>query len=112
MSKEQLDAVKDQLLSEDNAEIREKISSVYLEDPERGAEMIIAFASDKGLKLNATADEVVNQLEKIDDDEDMELTPEMLASVAGGHRRRGRLHVQTKGFFALSTSNGAAGGAG
>ena len=74
MSKEQLDAVKDQLMSEDNAEIREKISSVYLEDPERGAEMIIAFASDKGLKLDATADEVVDHLEKLDDDLDIELT--------------------------------------
>ena len=112
MTNEQLDAVKDQLLSEENAEIREKISSVYLEDPERGAEMIIAFASDKGLKLDATADEVVNQLEKIDDDEDMELTPEMLASVAGGRMRRSRLHIQTKGLFALSTNGGAAGGAG
>ena len=113
MSNEQLDAVKDQLLSEDNAEIREKISSVYLEDPERGAEMIIAFASDKGLKLDATADEVVNYLEKLDEDEDIELTPEMLASVAGGRGHRGRAPaVQTKGFFALSTSVGAAGGAG
>ena len=113
MSNEQLDAVRDLLMSDDNAEIREKISSVYLEDPERGAEMIIAFASDKGLKLDATADEVVNQLEKIDDDEDMELTPEMLASVAGGRGRRGRAPiVQTRGFFALSTNGGAAGGAG
>ena len=112
MSNEQLDAVKDQLLSEDNAEIREKISSVYLEDPERGAEMIIAFASDKGLKLDATADEVVNQLEKIDDDEDMELTPEMLASVAGGRQVGRRPRVQTRGFFTLSTNGGAAGGAG
>jgi len=113
MSNEQLDAVKDQLLSEDNAEIREKISSVYLEDPERGAEMIIAFASDKGLKLDATADEVVNQLEKIDDDEDMELTPEMLASLAGGRGRRGRApRVQTKGRFFMNFLGGAAGGAG
>ena len=112
MSKEQLDAVKDQLLSEENSDLRQKVLSAYLEEPERGANMIIAFASDKGLKLNATADEVVNHLEKLDDDEDMELTPEMLASVAGGHRRRGRLHVQTKGFFALSTNGGAAGGAG
>ena len=86
MSLEQLDAVKDQLMSDDNAEILEKLSSVWLEDPERGAEMIITFATDKGLKLDATADELVDHLENLDDDEDIELTPEMLADIAGGRR--------------------------
>ena len=50
MSKEQLDAVKDQLLSEDNSDLRQSVFSAYLEEPERGANMIIAFATDKGLK--------------------------------------------------------------
>ena len=86
MLEEQFDAVWHQLMSDDNAEIREKICSVSEEEPERGAEMIITFATDKGLKLDATADELVDHLENIDDDEDIELTPEMLADVAGGRR--------------------------
>ena len=94
MSNEKLDAVRDLLMSDDNAEILEKISSVWLEDPEQGAEMIISFASDKGLKLDATADEVVDHLEKLDEDLDIELTPEMLANVAGG--RRSGLPIQRR----------------
>ena len=94
MSNERLDAVRDRLMSDDNAEILEKISSVWLEDPEQGAEMIISFASDKGLKLDATADEVVDHLEKLDEDLDIELTPEMLANVAGG--RRSGLPIQRR----------------
>ena len=89
MLEEQFDAVWDQLMSDNNAEIREEIFSVCEEEAERGAEMIITFATDKGLKLDATADELVDHLENLDDDEDIELTPEMLADVAGG-RRTGR----------------------
>ena len=91
MLEEQFDAVWDQLMSDDNAEIREKIFSVCEEEAERGAEMIITFATDKGLKLDATADELVDHLENLDDDEDIELTPEMLADVAGGRRSGRRL---------------------
>ena len=91
MLEEQFDAVWDQLMSDDNAEIREKIFSVCEEEAERGAEMIITFATDKGLKLDATADELVDHLENLDDDEDIELTPEMLADVAGGRRLGRRL---------------------
>ena len=91
MLEEKFDAVWDQLMSDDNAEIREKIFSVCEEEAERGAEMIITFATDKGLKLDATADELVDHLENLDDDEDIELTPEMLADVAGGRRLGRRL---------------------
>ena len=85
MSNEQLDAVKDQLLSEDNSDFRQSVFSAYLEEPERGANMIIAFATDKGLKLDATPSEVVEYMDTLDDDElDIEMTPEMLASVSGG----------------------------
>ena len=84
MLEEQFDAVWDQLMSDDNAEIREKIFSVCEEDDERGAEMIITFATDKGLKLDATADEVVNHLENLDEEVDIEMTPEELESVSGG----------------------------
>ena len=84
MLKEQLDAVSDQLMSDDNAEIRQKIFNAYQEEPERGADMIISFATDKGLKFDATVDEVVNHLENLDEEVDIEMTPEELADVAGG----------------------------
>ena len=84
MLKEQLDAVSDQLMSDDNAEIRQKIFNAYQEEPKRGADMIISFATDKGLRLDATADEVVNHLENLDEEVDIEMTPEELADVAGG----------------------------
>ena len=85
MPQEQLDAVKDQLLSEDNADLRQKVFGAYLEEPERGASMIIAFATDKGLKLDATSDEVIDYLTNLDNDDiDIEMSPEVLAKVAGG----------------------------
>ena len=85
MSKEQLNAVKDQLLSEDNADLRQKVFGAYLEEPERGANMIIAFATDQGLKLDATPGEVVDYMDDLDDDEiDIEMTPEMLTQISGG----------------------------
>ena len=90
MSKEQLDAVKEQLLSEDNSDLRQSVFSAYLEEPKRGANMIISFATDKGLKLEATPSEVVDYLDNLDDDDmDIEMTPEMLTSVAGGKRCMG-----------------------
>ena len=86
-SKEQLDAVKEQLMIEDNNDLRQSIYCAFLEEPERGANMIIAFATDKGLQLNATPNEVVDYLNSDDDDDmDIEMTPEMLANVAGGGR--------------------------
>ena len=85
MSNEQLDAVKDQLLSEENSDLRQSVFSAYLEEPEHGAKMIIAFATDKGLKLDAAPSEVIDYMEKLDDDDiEIEMTPEMLASVSGG----------------------------
>ena len=85
MSKEQLDAVKDQLLSEDNSDLRQSVFSAYLEEPERGANMIIAFATDKGLKLDTSPSEIVDYLNNLDDDDiDVEITPEMLTSISGG----------------------------
>ena len=46
--------------------------------------MIIAFAREKGLKLDAGTEDVVQAMNKMSDDIDVELTPEMLASVSGG----------------------------
>ena len=76
MSQEQLDAVKEQLWSEDNDDLRKSVFCACLEAPERGANLIIAFANNKGLKLDATADEVVEYMEAMDDEEiDIEMTP-------------------------------------
>ena len=84
MSNEQLDAVKNLLMTE-NDDLRQKVLTAYLEEPERGANMIIAFATDKGLKLDTSPSEVNDYLEKLDgDDIDIEMTPEMLTKVAGG----------------------------
>ena len=107
MLEEQFDAVWDQLMSDDNANIREKIISVCEEDDERGAEMIITFATDKGLKLDATADELVDYLENLDDDEDIELTPEMLADVAGGRRSGLSIMRRAQAFRHTRTSSQA-----
>ena len=85
MLQEQLDAVRDQLLSEENADVKQKVFGAYLEEPERGANMIIAFATDKGLKLDATSDEVIDYVTNLDENEiDIELSPEALAAIAGG----------------------------
>lgn len=87
MSKEQLDAIKVQLLAEENDGLRKSIFSAYLEEPQRGAHLIIAFANDKGFKLDATAEEIVNYINALDDsDISIELSPEMLASVSGGSK--------------------------
>ena len=84
MSQDQLNAVKDALLSEENGAVRHSILSAYMEEPERGANMIISFATEKGLKLDATPEEIVAYVNDFDDDSDTEMTPEMLASVSGG----------------------------
>ena len=84
MSQEQFDAVKEQLLSEDNDDLRQSVLSAYLEEPERGAKMIIAFATDKGFKLDVTPSEVVDYMDNLDDDDmDIEMTLEMLTSISG-----------------------------
>lgn len=88
MSQEQLDAVKEQLMAEDNDDLRQSVFRAYLEKPERGANMIIAFATDKGFKLDATPNDVIEYIDSLDDEDmDIEMTPEMLTSVAGGSKK-------------------------
>ena len=85
MSKEQLDAVKEQILSEENSDLRQSIFKASLEDPKSAANIIITFAAEKGLQLEATADDVIDYMNSSEnDDVDVELTPEMLSSVSGG----------------------------
>ena len=83
MSKEQLDAVRDQLLAEQDNDLRQTFLSAFLEDAEKGAGMIINYAAEKGLKLDESPKEVIEYIGNIDN-EDIELTPEILASISGG----------------------------
>ena len=83
MSKEQLDAVRDQLLAEQDNDLRQNFLNAFLEDAEKGAGMIIDYAAEKGLKLDESPKEVIEYIGSIDS-EDIELTPELLATVSGG----------------------------
>ena len=85
MQQEQFDAVRNQLMSDDNDHLRQSIYGAFLEEPERGANMIINFAREKGLKLDASTEDVVQAVNTMDsEDIDIELTPEMLTNVSGG----------------------------
>ena len=87
MSKEQLDAVRDQLLAEQDNDLRETLLNAFLEDAEKGAGMIINYAAEKGLKLDESTKEVIEYIGNIEsEDIDIEMTPDMLASVSGGKR--------------------------
>ena len=89
MSKEQLDAVRDQLLTEQDNELRQTFLNAFLEDAEKGAGMIINYSAEKGLKLDESPKEVIEYIGNIDsEDIDVELTPEMLASVSGGKSKQ------------------------
>ena len=88
MSKEQLDAVRDQLLAEQDNDLRQNFLNAFLEDAEKGAAMIINYAAEKGLKLDESTKEVIEYIGTLDgEDIDIEMTPEMLASVSGGKSR-------------------------
>ena len=86
MSKEQLDAVRDQLLAEQDNDLRQTFLNAFLEDAEKGAGMIASYAAEKGLKLDASPKEVIEYIGSIDS-EDIELIPEILTSISGGKSR-------------------------
>ena len=101
MSQEQLDAVRDQLLAEQDNDLRQTFLNAFLEDAEKGAGMIIDYAAEKGLKLDESPKEVIEYIGSIDS-EDIELTPEMLAVVSGGasqYSKEGNNAI--KGFLGL-----------
>ena len=87
MSKEQLDAVREQLLAEQDNNLRQTFLNAFLEDAEKGAGMIINYAAEKGLKLDESPKEVIEYIGSIDS-EDIELTPVMLVSISGGTRKK------------------------
>ena len=88
MSKEQFEKIKVALLAKENDDQRKSIFSSYLQDPERGAHMLLAFASYNDLNLDASVEEVVNQIHKWEDCIDLEINLETLKDVAGGKLQR------------------------
>ena len=80
-----IDPIVEELQKDENLDLYSSICAAYLEDEQRGATMIVSFASERGTELGV--DEVVDYINEMDDDDwDIELTPEMLTSVAGGKR--------------------------
>ena len=81
----QVKTVIDQLLTDQHEDLRNSVMASYLEDASRGADLIIAFGAKQDITLNQ--EEVIAFVDDVDEDEwDIELTPEMLTSVAGGKR--------------------------
>lgn len=59
---------------------------MYLKDAQAGAGMIVEFAKERGVSVGVDA--VMEFIEAMDDDEmDVELTAENLASIAGGEMK-------------------------
>ena len=84
MLKEQFKEIKAALLTKENEDQKISIFSSYLQDPERGVHMLLAFASYNDLNLDASVEEVVNQMNKWQDCIDFEINLETLRDVAGG----------------------------
>ena len=86
MESEQIKTIQEILSADEHQDLRASIYAAFLEDETRGANMIVAFAAEKGVTLST--EDVVTQLNSMDDDEiDIEMTPEMLSSVAGGESK-------------------------
>ena len=66
-------------------DLKHSVFQTFLADPENAAKMIISFAQDKNIVFEKTTDEVVKYMSGMIDDDDFELTPEMLSMIAGGY---------------------------
>ena len=74
--------VQEMLGADEHQGSRTSIYSAFLVDEQRGANMIVSFAAEKGIILSTQ--DVINQWNSFDDDDiDVELTPEMLTNAAG-----------------------------
>ena len=86
MAPADLKVISDQLNEDEHAALRSEIFQLYLEDAPAGAGMIVEFAKQRGVTVGLDA--VMDYIEAMDDDEmDVELTTENLASVAGGEMK-------------------------
>ena len=87
MAPADLKAISDQLNEDEHAALRSEIFQLYLKDATAGAGMIVKFAKQRGVTVGLDA--VMDYIEAMDDDEmDVELTTENLASVAGGETKQ------------------------
>ena len=85
MESEQIKAVQEMLNADEQQDLRASIYAAFLEDEQRGANMIVAFATERD--INLAVDDVVAALNALDDEEiDIEITPEMLSNVSGGDK--------------------------
>ena len=83
MESEQIKTIQEMLSADEHQDLRTSIYAAFLEDEMRGANMIVAFAAERDINLKV--DDVVAQLNALDDEDiNIEMTPEMLSSVAGG----------------------------
>ena len=83
MQSEQIKAAQEILSADEHQDLRTSIYAAFLEDEQRGANMIVAFAAEQNINLGV--DDVITALNALDDEEiDIEMTPEMLSNVAGG----------------------------
>ena len=86
MASEQIKTIQEMLSADEHQDLRTSIYAAFLEDETRGANMIVAFAAERDISLDT--DDVVAQLNALDDEDiDIEMTPEMLSSVAGGESK-------------------------
>ncbi len=73
---------------ETNPEKQSALGSEYMVDPEATRAKLIQMAADKGFEL--TSEEIIQFISQMDEDDefdDLELSTEALAAVAGGSRR-------------------------
>ena len=86
MAPADLKAISDQLNEDEHAALRSEIFQLCLKDAPAGAGMIVEFAKQRGVTVGLDA--VMDYIEAMEDDEmDVELTTENLASVAGGEQK-------------------------
>ena len=79
----QVKPVIDQLLTDEHQDLRNSVIAAYLEDAQRGADLIVDFGAKQGITLNQ--EKVIATINSMDTEEIViELPPEMLTSVAGG----------------------------
>ena len=80
-----LQQIQEVLQRDKHQDLRTSIYSAFLQNEQLGANMIVAFAAEHGVCLSAT--DVVAHLADMDDEEiDVELTPELLSTAAGGSK--------------------------
>ena len=105
---QQLSVVRDHLINDSNVDLRQSICKALVEDPEHGANMIIDFAREKGMKLEVTPGQFIDQINTIQEGGfGVELAQEMLTSVPGGISVGKDKRAKFTSFLGLSNKLGA-----